>query len=130
MTFLKVDNYMFPSINKGDTFIQADHSIKVHQLNTDYEFTNTCPPWFSSHLTDRTQYVSLSNHCSSFTSTKSGHPWCLVHGPVPFSMYIKPLSTIIDSHHIAHHSFADDIQNRYLSLLTKHPKYFTLCSHV
>ena len=27
-----------------------------------------------------------------------------------FTMYIKPLSDIIDSHSIIHHSFADDIQ--------------------
>ena len=27
-----------------------------------------------------------------------------------FTMYIKPLSAIIDSHSIIHHSFADDIQ--------------------
>ena len=27
-----------------------------------------------------------------------------------FSMYIKPLSAIIDSHSIIHHSFADDLQ--------------------
>ena len=27
-----------------------------------------------------------------------------------FTMYIKPLSAIIDSHTIIHHSFADDLQ--------------------
>ena len=27
-----------------------------------------------------------------------------------FTMYIKPLSAIIDSHSIIHHSFADDLQ--------------------
>ena len=33
-----------------------------------------------------------------------------VLGPILFTMYIKPLSTIIDSHSIIHHSFADDLQ--------------------
>ena len=33
-----------------------------------------------------------------------------VLGPIFFTMYIKPLSAIIDSHSIIHHSFADDIQ--------------------
>ena len=33
-----------------------------------------------------------------------------VHGPIIFTMYIKPLSAIIDSHSIIHHSFADDLQ--------------------
>ena len=33
-----------------------------------------------------------------------------VLGPILFTMYIKPLSAIIDSHSIIHHSFADDLQ--------------------
>ena len=35
---------------------------------------------------------------------------CSVLGPMLFTMYIKPLSAIIDSHSIIHHSFADDLQ--------------------
>ena len=33
-----------------------------------------------------------------------------VLGPILFTIYIKPLSAIIDSHSIIHHSFADDLQ--------------------
>ena len=33
-----------------------------------------------------------------------------VLGPILFTMYIKPLSAIIDSHSIIHHSFSDDLQ--------------------
>ena len=33
-----------------------------------------------------------------------------VLGPILFTMYIKPLSAIIDSHSIIHHSFVDDFQ--------------------
>ena len=33
-----------------------------------------------------------------------------VLGPMLLAMYIKPLSAIIDSHSIIHHSFADDMQ--------------------
>ena len=33
-----------------------------------------------------------------------------VLGPMHFTMYIKPLSAIIDSHSIIHHSFADDLK--------------------
>ena len=65
---------------------------------------------FSSYLTDRTYYVSLSNHCSAFAPAHSGVPQVSVLGPILFTMYIKPLSAIIDSHSIMHHSFADDLQ--------------------
>ena len=54
--------------------------------------------------------TSLSNHCSVFAPVHSGAPQGSVLGPMLFTMYIKPLSAIIDSHSIIHHSFADDLQ--------------------
>ena len=61
-------------------------------------------------LTDRTQYISLSNHCSALAPVHSGVPQGSVIGPILFTMYIKPLSAIIDSNSIIHHSFADDLK--------------------
>ena len=72
-----------------------DHS--VHSLHSDFVFTNTVLLWFSSYLTDRAQYVSLSNHCSAFAHEHSGVPLGSVLGPILFSMYVKPLSIIIDT---------------------------------
>ena len=65
---------------------------------------------FSSCLTDRTHYVSLSNHCSAFAPVHSVVPLGSVLGPILSIMYIKPLSAIMDSHSITHHSFAVDMQ--------------------
>ena len=45
-----------------------------------------------------------------FTPVHSAVPQGPVLGPILFTMYIKPLSAIIDSHSIIHHSFADDLQ--------------------
>ena len=106
---LKVVNDLFLSLNKGNISVLAlldfssafdtiDHTILVHRLHTDFGFTDTVLQWFSSYLTDRTHHVSLCNHQGS------------VLGPILFTMYIKPLSAIIDSHSIIHHSFADDLQ--------------------
>ena len=118
---LKLVNDLFLSLNKGNISVLAllvissafdtiDHPILVHRLHTDLGFTDTVLQWFSSYLTDRTHYVSLSNHCSAFAPVHSGVPQGSVLGPIRFTMYIKPLSAIIDSHSIIHHSFADDIQ--------------------
>ena len=53
---------------------------------------------------------TLCNHCSDFAPVHSGVPQGSVLGLMLFTMYIKPLSAIIDSHSIIHHSFADDLQ--------------------
>ena len=81
-------------------------------LHIDFGFTDAVLQWFSSHLTDRTHYVSLSNHCSAFAHVHSGVPQGSVPGPMLLTMYIKPLSAIIDSHSIIHHSFTDDLQSQ------------------
>ena len=118
---LKVVNDLFLSPNKGNISVLAlldfssafdtiDHSILVHRLRTDFGFTDTVLQWFSSYLTDRTHFVSLSNHCSAFTLVHSGVPQGSVLGPILFTMYTKALYAIIDSHSIIHHSFADDLQ--------------------
>ena len=73
---LKVVNDLFLSLNKGNISVLAlldfssafdtiDHPILVHRLHTDFGFADTVLQWFSSFLTDRTHYVSLSNHCSA-----------------------------------------------------------------
>ena len=55
---------------------------------------------FSSYLTDRIHYISLSNHCSLLFAL----------GPILFSMYIMPMSAIIDSNSVTHHSLAGNLQ--------------------
>ena len=87
-----------------------DHTILVHRLHADIGLTDAAFQWFSSYRTDRTHYVSLSNHCSAFAPVHSGVHQGSVLGPILFSIHVKPLSAIIDSHSIIHHSFADDLQ--------------------
>ena len=81
----KVVNDLFLSLNKSNIselalldFSSAldtiDHPIRVHCLCTDFGFTDPVIQWFSSYLTDRTHYVSLSNHCSAFAPVHSGVP--------------------------------------------------------
>ena len=94
----------------SSAFDTTAHPILVHRLHTDFGFTDTVLQWFSSYLTDHTHYVSLSNNCSAFAPVHSGVPQGSVLGPILLTMYIKPLSAIIDSHSIIHHSFADDLQ--------------------
>ena len=113
--------YLFLSLDIGNIYVLVlldfssafgtiDHTILVLRLHTVFGSTDSVLQWFSSYLADRTHYVSLSNHCSSFASEHSGVPQGSFLGPMLFTMYATPLSAIIDSHSIIHHSFADDLQ--------------------
>ena len=101
---------MLALLDIASVFYTIDHSILVHRLDTVYIFSDTVLQWFSSYLSDRTQYISLPNYFSAFAPVHSGVPQGSVLCPILFTMYIKPLSSIIDSHSIIHLSFADDLQ--------------------
>ena len=91
-------------------FSTAFHSIHVHRLQTNIEVTNAVRQWFSSYLTDRTLNVSLLIHCSTLDPVHSRVSRSSVLGTILFTIYIMPLSSIIDSHCLTYHSFADNIQ--------------------
>ena len=112
--FLEVVNDLILSLNIGNMYVLAlldfsstfdtiDHSILVHCPNNDLGFTDNVLQWFSSYMTDRTQYVTLSNNHSAFAPVHSCVTQGSVLGPLPFTMNTKHLSAIIDSHSITHH---------------------------
>ena len=138
---LKVVNDLFLSPNKGNISVLAlldissafdtiDHPILVHRLHSDLGFTDAVLQWLSSYLTDRAHYIPLSNHCSAFAPVLSGVPRGSFLGPILYTMYIKPLSAIIDSHSIIHHSFADYLQLQMSALpdrISELPHSMQLC---
>ena len=48
---------------------------------------------------------------TTFPPVHSGDPQGSVDGPILLTMFINPLSGIIDSRSIIHQSFADDLQS-------------------
>ena len=88
----------------GEIALKNNH---YYHYYTDLGLTDAVLQWLSSYLTDRTHYFSLSVHYFNFAPVHSGVPRGSVLGPMLYTMYIKPLSAIIDSHSIIHHSFAD-----------------------
>ena len=64
----------------------------------------------SSYLNLHNIYNTLSGYCFAFGNVNSRLPQGSVVRPILVSIYSKLLSTIIDSHSIMHHSFANDSQ--------------------
>ena len=92
---------MLALLHFSSEFYTIDYSDFVCRLHIDFEFTDIVLQWFSFYLTGCTQYVSLSNNCSAFAPVHYYVPQGSVLGPMPYFMYIKSLSAIIDSHYHA-----------------------------
>ena len=88
-----------------------DYSILFHRLHECCGINGLALSWFKSYLSDRTQSVKVGSVLSHPMDLNSGVPQGSVLGPLLFSMYTNPLSSIIRSHRgIKHHFYADDTQ--------------------
>ena len=65
---------------------------------------------FKSYLTGRSQKIKLGNCLSSRSDLSFGVPQGSVLGPLLFTLYTTPLSSLVSGHAIPHHLYADDSQ--------------------
>ena len=121
--------YVLALLDFHSAFDTIDHPIPVRRLHTYFGSTDVVLQWFSSYFADRTHYVSLSSHCSAFSRVHSDVHHGSVLGPMLFTMYIKSLSAIIDSHYhtpfICCHSCCHSLTCECLLPLIKYLSYFT-----
>ena len=86
--------------------------------------------WFKSYLCGRHRKIKIEKFCSDSSLLEHGVPQGSVLGPLLFSLYTAPLSTIISSYGLSHHLYADDTQI-YISLTgdtaTESLKMFQSC---
>ena len=67
--------------------------------------------WFKSYLLGRTHSVKVGSTLSHPVALQYGVPQGSVPGPILFSLYTNPISSIIHSHSsINYHFYADDTQ--------------------
>ena len=71
--------------------------------------------WFESYLTGRSQRIKLGNCLPSRSDLPFGVPQGSVLGPLLFTLYTTPLSSLVSGHAIPHHLYAEDSQ-LYVSL--------------
>ena len=75
--------------------------------------------WFKSYLTGRSQRIKLGNCLSSSSDPPFGVPQGSVPGPLLFTLYTTPLSSLVSGHAIPHHLYADNSQ-LYVSFSSGH----------
>ena len=117
---LNIDNGKVTALTLIDlsaAFDAIDHDILITRLSTWYGISGTALSWFTSYLTDRRQAIKIGNCFSDMLPTSCGVPQGSVLGPLLFTLYTTPLSSVIQSHNLDHHLYADDTQI-YVSLTT------------
>jgi hypothetical protein len=91
-------------------FDTIDHSILLERLSIWFGLQGDVLAWFSSYLMNRTLSVKVNKYVSSPTLLKYGVPQGSVLGPVLFSLYTTPLSSLISSNSLNHQLYAEDTQ--------------------
>lgn len=118
---LRVLSDILQAVDRGDSaalvlldlsaaFDTVDHAILLQRLQTTFGIDDKAHRWFQSYLTGRCQYVRCGPSRSSVTYLICGVPQGSVLGPILFVLYTADLTSLIESHGLLPHLYADDTQ--------------------
>ena len=112
---------LIASLDLSAAFDTIHHNTLQTRLQTMYGLSGNIISWISSYLSDRSYSVSGSDKISCPTALTSGVPQGSVLGPLLFTSYISPISSIVSSYGLTQQQYADDTQI-YLSLSKTDPR--------
>ena len=101
-------------------FDTIDHNILITRLRSTFGCSGTVLDWFISYLSYRAQSVSVG-HESTPSVLKCGVPQKSVLGPLLFTLYTHPLSTVTCQSGLLYYFFADDSQLHKSSVASDFP---------
>jgi len=87
----------------------VNHQILLSTLS-ELGISGAAHSWIASYLTGRSYQVAWRESVSSPRALTTGVPQGSVLGPLLFSLYTKSLGSVITSHGLSYHCYADDTQ--------------------
>lgn len=117
---LRVTNDLLSAIGNGTpsflatidltaAFDTVNHSTLITRLEEAFGICDSTLLLLKSYLRHRLQYVKVGSFAVPTTECLSGVPQGSVLGPLLFATYVAPVSSLVASFGICHHSYADDI---------------------
>ena len=91
-------------------FDTIDHQILLTRLSSTFGLSGTALSLITSYLTDRSQHITIGNHCSNSAPLTTGVPQGSVLGPLLFTLYTTPIGYILSNSSVSFHLYADDTQ--------------------
>ena len=101
--------FFWSLLDLSAAFDTIDHNILIARLRNTFGCSGTVLEWFISYLSCRTQSVFVG-HESTPSVLKCGVMQGSVLGPLLFTLYTHPLSTVVCQYGLSCHFFADDSQ--------------------
>ena len=98
------------SLDLSAAFNTIDQTILLSKLHDRFRVTAKTLNWFKLYLTGRCQRIKLGDCLSSKGNLTFGFPQGSVLGPLLFTLYTAPLSSMISEHTIPHYLYADGSQ--------------------
>ena len=89
-------------------FDTIDHSNLFNCLQHWYDIDGVVLKWVQSYLISMKQQIKIDVHLSDAFQLPYRVPQGSVLGPLLFTLYTTPLSSIISKFNVTHHLYADD----------------------